>query len=69
VQAAVATLIIAVVGIAAVVVPSVARSSDRAREAAGSPRQSPRQGTFAGEVGIGGGRKLYCDAPAVVARP
>jgi pimeloyl-ACP methyl ester carboxylesterase len=40
---------------AAVAIPAVARSSHRARSVAGSPRQ----GNFAGAIGVGSGRKLY----------
>ncbi len=48
-------LLTAVAGVAAVAVPSMAESSNRAHQAAGSPRY----GTFAGEIEIGAGRKLY----------
>ena len=54
-RAAGAMLSIAVAGLAAVNVPSEARSSRYASEAAGNPKQ----GNFAGEINIGGTRRLY----------
>ena len=54
-RAAAAMLVMTLGGVAAVAVPSLARSSGRARQTAGSLRQ----GNFAGEIDIGGGRKLY----------
>lgn len=48
-------LLITLAGVAAVDVPSMARSTGRVRTAAGSPRQ----GNFAAEIEVAGGRKLY----------
>jgi pimeloyl-ACP methyl ester carboxylesterase len=53
VRAAAAMLLTSLAGVAAVAVP--AQSSTRTRHAEGSPRQ----GNFAGQIGIGGGRMLY----------
>jgi hypothetical protein len=44
-----------VAGVAAVSVPSLAQSAKPTRETTGSPRR----GTFAREIPIGGGRRLY----------
>lgn len=52
---AAAILLAALAGIAAVAVPSAAHSSKRSRQAGGSPAH----GKFAGQINIGGGRKLY----------
>ena len=54
-RAAAATLLIALAGMAAVAVPSLARFAGRARDAAARARE----GNFAGELDIGRGRNLY----------